>query len=328
MPVFGIRPQDLSKVEGGIILVDTLPERGKPGALYQTPDGNIYTWFVASHKEIVPPTSLEVGKTYTLRDSIPGEEFEDKFETIFIPTPSPEQEDIGHYADVHFSVELDTPILQGLNKLSIGCNIGGEIGTNEGVVSFTTVELLEEPVDVTISMPFEGITPSVIFPVANNVEEPYEVTITQELVTKFAEASQGSCTLNDFAFLFVGEETTVLDAECFIKVNGSIIIDYDEVFTGEYAEIYLDTEGYDAKSIYYTVISGGSVVMESNGYFQCMNSYHYYNTKTGDKELQINPNGKLSSLYVTLANSTGAKNGYEHGKVLEVAPKEKEPTKE
>ena len=62
---------------GGLAPVDKLPDKGNVGTLYKTPDGNIYSWFhEETQEEVNVPPTLEVGKTYELRDSIPLEEFQ------------------------------------------------------------------------------------------------------------------------------------------------------------------------------------------------------------------------------------------------------------
>lgn len=325
---------------GGVTPVDVLPERGEVGTMYQTPDGNLYYWAVKSHKVINPATSLEVGKTYALRSSIPMLEYRAGFHDIF---------DNGD-ADITKNIEASniTSLPQGLSIVNVEFH-KGEVNTNYCIFSIENFPVAEADEPKHLKFDWNDVPQEAVFPITvedtpsvnlsiRNVEPPYEITITQELVNKFAEAAQGSCTLNDFAFLFVGEETVVIDKECYIQLSG-IYIDYDALYDGSRAVIYDDTEGYNAQIIYDTIMAGGNAIIKytGKGTNYAPLYYFYLQPQLGGGEVMILvSNFSTSRIMIAPGFNSGAKNYLDFGKPSsrEDSSKEKEeivekePTKE
>ena len=99
---------------GGVTPVDKLPEKGNVGTLYKTPDGNIYSWFhEETQKEVEVPPTLEVGKTYELKEKILIKTFEDSINNALEDpnkrkqTESIEGEIINDNLDFHMDFSRD-----------------------------------------------------------------------------------------------------------------------------------------------------------------------------------------------------------------------------
>lgn len=190
--------QDFSLNVGGNgepIEVATLPESGDPNAVYKTSD-NKY-WICTNTTETKTVSDLKVGQSYKMKEIITNKSLEEclhKFSTVDYSGTF----DLDEEGEQGIEYDYAEPEEEG-GYSSYYLNYFMILGRKKGTAGFDGDTSLDPDFELEIGF--------------NRLEEIPTIEITQIFVEQLFEFSEGTITLDDFAFLFEGgsheEEVTV-----------------------------------------------------------------------------------------------------------------------
>lgn len=285
----------------GISVVFALPEKGDVGALYKTPDGNIYSWFHEETTKEVEVPDIKAGDALLLLDSIDSRAFADGMNKILNVKDGKRLDTKLVSFNLENSVGDEGVILK---EVSINCGYAADVEDPGNYRNFRFGTVSSGNNSAIYS--WGDVRPTIVVELVTNFEEEPIIHITQELIDKL---TANNISIEDIAFIFsdVPTKTEIITTvnEGYTQLNG-IVLDYNNI---THSTIYLDDKNYDAQIIYDTLLRGGNVILKSPQYnqeeatepnyytFENYSSVEYY---PAEKNLSITFNG--NTIDVVLEN--------------------------
>lgn len=298
---------------GGLVPVTTLPEKGKVGTLYKTPDGSVYYWFHEETKKEVEVPDIKVGDALNLVPIIDSATFCDMMDNIL----KVEERPMIHLPNKNVNFTLAETIGEEgvvLQDITIECGYSagtedpanyrnfrfGNFGEGESYIYYPWTDLSYAPTGKTVEREMWNI-------------ENASIIVTQELIDKLVE---NEIAIEDIAPLFENVPTKIIIVtntnEGYIKVGGVFVLDSKNISEDW---IYNDTY-YNAKTVINNALKGVSFVLkeedssEQSVRFSKMTSFTYGKDPEGFYGVSINFDGRtivaVDDNFYSPATITGA----------------------
>ncbi len=280
---------EIRKIVGGgdLIKVDTLPEVGKEGVLYKTPDGKYYTCTNTTEEKVI--SDLKVGKSFKLKDKVTAGDI-----TSLL---SSGQAIVGLYFDEEGYSLLNLEKITYEDDRPTEYYINYDEGDNDSIEYHCTSnslpeDLIEPTLEGFTEIPSATITQYFVDNLTNENLELLDIAFlfeggshTETITTSTWEELGGK---NKY-FEFPNEETFKLEfypqkfLDVLVKLNIDIdaemetMLDYSTsggIYIGSGALSYASSEGHNADAFYATIYA-----TEGSG-----NSETFFSLMAGDYE--------------------------------------------